>query len=538
VDYLVATDAIGMGLNMDVDHVAFAQTRKFDGFHYRNLTPSELGQIAGRAGRHLNDGTFGVTADAEHFEQDIVDRLENHNFESLRVMQWRNRDLDFRSLDKLRVSLGFFPGRDGLTRAQPTADIEALEAVCRDESTRSLVNSAFEVERCWEVCQIPDYRNISPAEHAHLVSRVLTFLHSKQGVIEEDWFAKQLSFCENLEGNIDALSQRISHVRTWTFIANRPDWLEAPFYWQSRAREIEDRLSDVLHEKLTQRFIDRRTSVLMRRLAKKEGLMSSVEEDGAIVVEGEVIGRIAGLSFVPGDAMMSGETKLLKQAAVQALTTEVTARAISLANTADTELRLTRQGEVIWQNHAIGRLQASELRYKPRVEVIADDILPPAMRDDVRERLQKFADRAIAAQIEPLLKLEEAEGLEGAVRGLAYRLTEHFGVLPREDVMEEVKALSQEDRAKLRSHGARFGAHTIFLPNLLKPAPTDIRLLLWWLEQSKAGTVSGPVPALPPNGLTSMVADTTQVPGFYRLGGYRVSGKRAVRVDMLETAHS
>ncbi len=534
VDYLVATDAIGMGLNMDVDHVAFASTRKFDGFQYRYLNPSELGQIAGRAGRYMNDGTFGVTGEAEGFEQENIDRLENHNFEPLRVMQWRNRDLDYRSLDGLRKSLGYLPNREGLTRAQPTADIEALEAVCRDESTRNLVQSPFEVERAWEVCQVPDYRNISPAEHAHLVSRVITFLQSRKGVIDEDWFSKQLAFCENLEGNIDALSQRISHVRTWTFIANRADWLEAPTYWQGRAKDIEDRLSDVLHEKLTQRFIDRRTSVLMRRLAKKEGLMSSIEEDGAISVEGEVIGRIVGLSFIPGEALDGGETRLLKQAAVQALTTEVTARAISLATTADTELRLLRQGDIVWQAQPIGRLHAGDARFKPRVEVIADDLLNPSLREDVRQRLQKFVDRTIAAAIEPLLKLEEAEGLENTTRGLAYRLAENFGVLPRDDVAAEVKALSQEDRAKLRGFGARFGAHTVFLAALLKPAPTEIRMLLWWLDQLKAGTVSGPVPTLPPNGLTSMIADTAMPDGFYRMGGYRVSGKRAVRVDMLE----
>jgi ATP-dependent RNA helicase SUPV3L1/SUV3 len=534
VDYLVATDAIGMGLNMDVDHVAFASTRKFDGFHYRHLNPGELGQIAGRAGRYMNDGSFGVTGEAEAFEQDVIDRLENHNFESLRVLQWRNRDLDFRSMDQLRKSLGYLPNRDGLTRAQSTADLEALEAVCRDPSVHSLIRSPFEVERAWEVCQVPDYRNISPAEHAHIISRILTFLHSRKGVIDEDWFSKQLAYCENLEGNIDALSQRISHVRTWTFIANRADWLEAPTYWQGRAREIEDRLSDVLHEKLTQRFIDRRTSVLMRRLAKKEGLMSSVEEDGAIAVEGEVIGRIAGLSFVPGEALGGGETRLLKQAAVQALTTEVAARAISLSTTADTELRLTRQGDIVWQANAIGRLHGGDARFKPRVEVIADDILAPALREDVRQRLQKFVDRTITAQIEPLLKLQEAEGFEGTVRGLAYRIAENYGVLPRDDVSEEVKGLSQDDRAKLRTHGVRFGAHTVFLPALLKPAPTEVRMLLWWLEQMKAGQVSGQVPTLPPNGLTSMIADTTTPDGFYRLGGYRVSGKRAVRVDMLE----
>jgi ATP-dependent RNA helicase SUPV3L1/SUV3 len=534
VDYLVATDAIGMGLNMDVDHVAFASTRKYDGFSFRQLTPGELGQIAGRAGRFMNDGSFGVTGEADGFEPEIVDRLENHNFESQRVLQWRNRDLDFRSLDTLRKSLGYFPKEEGLTRVQSSPDVEALEAVCRDESVRTLVGNQDDVTRAWEVCQIPDYRNISPAEHAHLVTRVLSFLQSKPNHIPEDWFAKQLSFCENLEGNIDALSQRISHVRTWTFIANRADWLEAPYYWQSRAREIEDRLSDVLHEKLTQRFIDRRTSVLMRRLAQKEGLMSAIEEDGRITVEGEVIGRIQGLRFLPDAALSGDDSKLLKSAAVQALVTEVAARATVLSNSSDAEIRLTRLGEFIWQGHPVGQLKPGDHRLKPRAEVLSDDILSPVLREEVKARLQKFAERTIMATIEPLFKLDEAEGLEGAVRGIAYRLVENYAVMPREMVMAEIKALTQEERARLRAFGVRFGAYTIFLPTLLKPAPTDIRLLLWWLENHKGNDTKPDIPAIPPNGLTSTVADTTKPDGFYRLCGYRVCGNRAVRVDMLE----
>ena len=534
VDYLVATDAIGMGLNMDVDHVAFASTRKFDGFQYRNLVPSELAQIAGRAGRYMNDGTFGVTADADGFEPEMVDRLENHQFESAKTLQWRNRALDFSSLDRLRKSLGYLPKEQGLTRAQITTDIQALEAVCRDGTLSDMIKNPADVERAWDVCQIPDYRNISPAEHAHLVSQVLRFLQGRTGRISEDWFAKQLAFCENLEGGIDALSQRISHVRTWTFIANRADWLEAPLFWQSRSREIEDRLSDVLHEKLTQRFIDRRTSVLMRRLAKKVGLMSIIEEDGAITVEGDVIGRVEGLCFMPTEALAGEESRLLKAAAVQVLTTEIAARATVLANTSDVELKLARTGEIIWQGHAIGKLQPGDHRFKPRAEVISDDILSPILRDEVRQRLQKFTERSIAAVIDPLIKLDESEGLESTVRGLAYRLSENFGVLPREAVTDEVKGLGQEDRAKLRSFGVRFGAYGLFLPALLKPAPTEIRLLLWWLEKQKLGVAAGVVPKAPPNGLTSTLVDAAHPEGYYGLCGYRVCGNRAVRVDMLE----
>src|SRR4051794_2626709 len=283
VDYIVATDAIGMGLNMDVDHVAFAATRKFDGFHYRNLTPAELGQIAGRAGRYLNDGTFGVTGEADPFDADTVGRLENHQFDNVSVLQWRNRELDFSSLDALRQSLSASPRIEGLTRAQAGADVTALESLARDDDIAALARSPEAVARLWEVCQIPDYRDISANEHAGLVSRIFEFLMSRDGRIPEDWFARQLAYCDRSEGDIDTLSNRISHVRTWTFVANRTDWLEAPLFWQSRAREIEDKLSDALHERLTQRFIDRRTSVLMKRLARKEELMSHVEEDGAIL---------------------------------------------------------------------------------------------------------------------------------------------------------------------------------------------------------------------------------------------------------------
>ncbi|HEY4995754.1 MAG TPA: helicase-related protein, partial [Aestuariivirga sp.] len=200
VDYLVATDAIGMGLNMDVDHVAFASTRKFDGFQFRQLSPSELGQISGRAGRYMNDGSFGVSAEADPFDQEVIDQLENHNFDPVRVLQWRNRDLDFRSLDGLRKSLGHLPKQQGLTRAQNAADVIALEAICRDEATFSLIAKERDVMRAWEVCQLPDYRNISPAEHAHLVSQLIKFLQSGDGHVSEDWFAKQLKHCESLEG--------------------------------------------------------------------------------------------------------------------------------------------------------------------------------------------------------------------------------------------------------------------------------------------------------------------------------------------------
>jgi ATP-dependent RNA helicase SUPV3L1/SUV3 len=535
VDYIVATDAIGMGLNMNVDHVAFAATRKFDGFQYRELNAGELGQVAGRAGRFMNDGTFGCTGEAEGFDPEMVERLENHRFDSIRALQWRNPDLDFRSLEHLHRSLSAFPRQPGLTRAQPGPDLEAFEAVSRDAAIAPTITSPRQVDLLWSCCQIPDYRNISPAEHAHLVGHVFRQLSGPRGHIDEDWFARQLRHCENLEGDIDTLSNRISHVRTWTFIANRSNWLKAPAFWQHRAREIEEKLSDALHQRLTQRFIDRRTSVLMRRLAQKEELMSSVQEDGAVHVEGEYVGRIKGFNFIPDGASESPEQRTLKAAAVQAVATEMAARAVAAATSADPDLKLTRDGNIIWNHEVIGTLEAGEAPLKPRARVLASDLLTGQPREDVQNRLQKFVDRHVAAVLEPLLKLQDSESFQGLARGIAFRLVEGFGVLPREQVAEDVKSLSQEDRAALRAQGVRFGSFHIFTPLLLKPAATDLRLLLWALQVKKAGGLDlANLPQPPGQGLTSAAFDRSTPVGFYGVCGFRICGTRVVRIDMLE----
>ncbi len=270
VDFLVATDAIGMGLNLDVDHVAFSAVRKFDGHSFRDLTPGEIGQIAGRAGRHMNDGTFGVTGNTVPFEGDLVERLETHTFDSVRVLQWRNRSLDFSSLDRLRESLREMPREARLTRARMADDVLALETVAHDREVAELATAPAAVVRLWEVCQIPDYRKISAQNHAELAATIYKFLLGPEERIPEDWFAKQVAFADRTDGDIDTLANRIAHIRTWTFVSNRADWLRDPGHWQERTRAIEDQLSDALHECLTQRFVDRRTSALMKGLRDKE----------------------------------------------------------------------------------------------------------------------------------------------------------------------------------------------------------------------------------------------------------------------------
>jgi ATP-dependent RNA helicase SUPV3L1/SUV3 len=534
VDHIVATDAIGMGLNMDIDHVAFAATRKFDGFQFRNLTPSEMGQIAGRAGRYMNDGTFGLTGEATGIDAETIEQLEDHRFEPMKVLQWRNRNLSFQTIDRLLGSLNALPNREGLTRARAGADIQTLTLLSRDREIEARAGSADRVELLWQACQLPDYRNITGAEHAHLVASIFRFLVDG-GRVDHDWFARQLSYCDNTNGDIDTLSNRIAHVRTWTFVANRPGWLEGAANWQDRTRALEDRLSDALHERLTQRFIDRRTSVLMKRLREREELMSSVDHDGAVLVEGEVAGHIEGLRFIA--SVDKGEhSRVIINAAHKAVADALTGRAQSLVAAPDPDFSLSEAGNIIWLSHPVGRLAATGNLLKPRVEVLADEHVTGPDRDAVQMRLSKFVSRHIAGQLEPLAGLADDETITGLARGVAFQLVEAAGVLPREQIADQVKELSQEDRASLRRHGVRFGAFHIFMPALLKPAPTQLRLLLWALHDAeRRGLDPATLPQyVPQQGLTSVPFNRDTPRGFYQVVGFRLCGDRAVRVDMLE----
>ena len=534
VDHIVATDAIGMGLNMDIDHVAFAATRKFDGFQFRNLTAAELGQISGRAGRYMNDGTFGLTADAGSIDADTIERLEDHHFEPLRVLQWRNRNLNFGSVDRLLGSLNALPNREGLARTRPGADIETLSLVARDPDIIERASGRDSVELLWETCQLPDYRNITGTEHANLVATIFRYV-ADTGRIDTQWFARQLAYCDNTNGDIDTLSNRIAHVRTWTFVANRQDWLDNPGDWQERTRAMEDRLSDALHERLTQRFVDRRTSVVMKRLREREELMSSVDQEGAVLVEGEYAGRIEGLRFIAEPAS-GAHSKVLLSAALQTVAETLVGRAQSVVAAPDPDFSLDATGNIIWKSHAVGRLAGSENLLKPRVETLADEQLSAPDRDAVQMRLSKFVSRHIAGLLAPLVSMAEAEDITGIARGIAFQMIEALGVLPREQVAGEVKSLGQDDRAVLRKHGVRFGAFHIFIPTILKPAATSLRLLLWALHDAeKRGLDASSLPAfMPQQGLTSVPVDTTVPDGFYQVVGFRVCGERAVRVDMLE----
>src|SRR5712672_117733 len=359
VDYLIATDAIGMGLNLDVDHVPFASDRKFDGYQFRRLSPAEFAQIAGRAGRATRDGSFGTTGRCPPFETELAQALESHSFEPIQVLQWRNTALDFFSLGALQASLAETPKEGGLTRAPVAEDILVLDHAARDDDVRNMATTPEAIARLWEVCQVPDYRKVSPAAHAELAVTLFGFL-MRGGSIPPDWFAAQVAMADNIEGDIDTLSNRIAHIRTWTFAANRPDWLADPAHWQEVTRGVEDKLSDALHERLTERFVDRRTSVLMRRMRENTALETDISKTGDVVVEGHSIGRLDGFTFTPDASAAGSEARTLAGAAQKVLAVEIDARASRLGQAPNEQFVLATDGVIRWQGQPVGRIIAAE----------------------------------------------------------------------------------------------------------------------------------------------------------------------------------
>ncbi|MBU1175076.1 MAG: helicase [Alphaproteobacteria bacterium] len=533
VDFLVATDAIGMGLNLGLNHVAFASETKFDGYQTRPLTPAEFGQIAGRAGRHTTNGTFGTTGLADAFDAELIERIEGHDFEPVKMLQWRNPDLDFDSLKDLRGSLDRVPDRPGLTRAPTAIDQRTLEALAQSELS-AFADSAERVRLMWECCQIPDYRDISPAQHTHLVSRIFREL-SQRGKLDTDWIAEQVRFCDNTEGDIDTLSHRIRQTRTWTFVANRRAWLEDPVLWRERTRSIEDRLSDALHEKLTQRFVDRRTSVLIRHLRDRRMVSPEITDRGEISVEGHLIGTIEGFRFTLARTEGEVDAKGLRAAAASAVAPEIRNRAARLANAPNEEIILSTDGYLRWKGEVVAEIVEGDDILSPRVLVLADESLTGAELERVQERLGLWLRHLINTQLDQIATLKNPSDLEGTARGIAFQLAEHLGILPRQVVAGDVKGLDQDVRGKMRKLGIKFGAYHIYVPMSLKPAPRELALILHAL---KNGGVRQPgVSELPPiilSGRTSFETDPEVAPRLYEIAGFKLAGKRAVRVDILE----
>ena len=547
VDFLVATDAIGMGLNMDVDHVAFAQTRKFDGRRHRELSAAELAQIAGRAGRHQSDGSFGVTADVPQFDEALIEQIETHNFEPVKGIYWRNPNLDFSSLEALLLSLEKPVPRSGLVRAPIADDVQAAKLLSRDPATLDRLGDEGRVRLLWEVAQMPDFRKTTMGEHAALVGEIFAFLSEGEGFIPEHWLRHQIERCDRIEGDLDTLSTRLAHIRTSTYIAQRNEWLADPRHWQEASHKVEERLSDALHMKLMGKFVDRKTSALMRRLVGKEDIVAEIEANGDIVIAGEYMGRLNGLHVERDPRLKSAPGGTARAAVEKAVGEALRQRAHAISLAADNQFSFTDQGEIVWDNAIVGHVQISvghdgdPLAYlSPKVELAADETLVGEMRHQAQNRLTDWLRLHINQQLMPLKHLQNAE-LSGLARGLAFQLLENKGVLPRRDIADLLAKLDQDLRATLRQCGVRFGFYHIFLPSLLKPAPARLLALLSLLEDNarRAQRDEKPRPLgtmlaqLPAAGLTSCPPE--RLPGWlYRAAGFYTCRARVIRFDMLE----
>jgi ATP-dependent RNA helicase SUPV3L1/SUV3 len=542
VDYLVATDAIGMGLNMDVAHVAFASLRKFDGRKSRRLTVAEMAQIAGRAGRHQRDGTFGtlgLEGQAARFEDEEVLAIEEHRFPPLDHLYWREGEPGLASLDRLIADLERRPDRPGLRAAPQAIDLAVLKRLADEAWVRERARGREMVGRLWAACGLPDFRKTGAEPHSRLVGRIFAHLSEGDRRLPVPWFAEELARLDSVQGDVETLADRLAAVRTWAYIAHRPDWLADPGLWAERTRALEERLSDALHQRLTQRFVDRRTSVLMRDLGAKGAdlLPMKVAEDGTVTVDGEAIGELIGFRFKADASARHGDMKRLMAAAERRLGAELTRRARDLITDEDAQFSLAtdpgRPVALFWRGDVVARLARGKGLLAPRIELHrALDVLAPAEREGVLGRLRSWLEHAIGRHLAPLAQILAAArdpDQPGAVRALLAPLGEAGGVLARHEVAAVLTGIDRTMRAPLNRLGLRIGTLDIFLPALIKPEPARWRVALAVAQDG------GTMPALPPIGAVSAPTppDAPTCAAFV-MAGFRPLGAQMLRVDQAE----
>ena len=548
VDYLVATDAIGMGLNMDIDHVAFASLSKFDGNRRRRLRAAELAQIAGRAGRHMNDGTFGTLDGRDGcpaLDAGVIGAIENHRFAPLESLQWRNAALDYSSPSALLHSLEKAPPHPLLQRAGDGEDLETLRSVAAMDSIRATARGPAATALLWEVCRLPDYRKTLHDHHAALVARLYGLLMAHDGQLPGDWLARQITHVERTDGDIDSLANRIAHIRTWTYVANRPGWTADAAHWQARARAVEDRLSDALHARLLQRFVDRRGTVLMRGRANPES-SAAVDDSGDVTLDGEYIGRLSGLRFSPDAEAPAAERGRLVNAASKALRHAVARRiarlndpSVGKKDSGGLSLRLADSGRAVHLCHAggaIARLEKGADILHPRIVLLANPLLGAGLGRQLQDQAETWLDRRLKHTLGPLLALQAelapaSAVLSGAARGLVYQLVEGLGTAARDSAGPQLKALGRGGRAGLRKRGITFGVKAAWCPAVQGRRALQLRYKLWLVWHGAAAGGISPAAAIGRPAIDPDPAFRDPPWGF----GYAACGPLLVRIDLLET---
>jgi len=529
VDFLVATDAIGMGINMDLENVFFSNLKKFDGRKLRRLTMSEIGQIAGRAGRYLNDGNFGITGDCKEISAEEVELLENHKFEEIKMLFWRNSNLNFNNSLSLIKSLEEKPNRSWLRKIHECGDEKLLKYFLKDMEGYNIRNNQETLELLWECCQIPDFVKKTYGNHLEVVSKVFSFLNGRDGKITNDYMRLQLLKLDKLEGNVDSLSNRIANVRTWSYVSNKINWVESQSYWIEKTKLLEDRLSDRLHEELTKTFIDKRASVLARGLKQDMEFKTEIMEDNKVIIDEQFIGDLKGLRFEMDLKAGALETdiKSLKKAARQTVGPELQKRIQSIIDTGLIEIQ--DDFKIYWKNFPIARLIAGKDYLDPSIFLIVDDIL----ENDDKQKLSEFIENWIKEKINLVLKslidLKNLKESNSSIKALAYQLYENNGVIKREVVAEYLKKLGQDERKILRDLGVKFGRYHVFLFRLLKPEAVSLRTLLWKNFNQKNFNLTPPT-----FGLNFLDDKNIKNKHFMLLCGFESFDNYFVRIDILE----
>jgi ATP-dependent RNA helicase SUPV3L1/SUV3 len=529
VDFLVATDAIGMGINMDLDCVYFSNLKKFDGKKLRKLNLSEIGQIAGRAGRYLNDGSFGITGDCKEISSEDVELLENHKFEEIRIVFWRNSNLNFNNPFSLIKSLEEKPQMEWLRKINECEDEKALKYFLKD---KSLVNLEFDkktLSLLWECCQIPDFVKKTYGNHYEVIGNVFKLLNSEKGRITDEFMRLQLIKLDKLEGNVDSLSNRIANVRTWSYVSNKNNWIENQDYWVEKTKHLEDKLSDRLHEELTKTFIDKRASILARGLKQDMEFKTEILENNDVIIDGQFIGKINGLKLKLDlkKGALETDIKSLKKAARQSIGPELEKRIQTII---DTDLiELSDDFKIYWNNFPVAMLSTGNDYLNPNFELVIDDIIEQNQKKKLSEYINKWIQNKINTVLKSLIDLKNLKEKNSSIKALAYQLYENNGVLKREQVSEYLKTLGQNERKILRELGVKFGRYHVFLYQLIKPEAVSLRTLLWKNFHQKFHNFKPPT-----YGLNFLDDKNLRSKNFMLLCGFEKFDTLFVRIDILE----
>ncbi|WP_422058940.1 helicase-related protein [Sphingopyxis sp.] len=535
VDYLVATDAIGMGLNLDVQHVAFASLQKFDGRRLRRLTVSEMAQIAGRAGRHQQDGSFGTVGMPQGgFTPEEILAIEGHHFPPLSSLFWRNPTPRYDTLDRLLADLAQPPTQPILRAAPEAVDLAVLKHLAGDMEVRMRAGEPEAVERLWDVCGLPDFEQLGAEHHSRTVFKLWQWRTSGDGTIDPDWFAKRLARLDDTDGDIDQLASRIAAVRTLCFIAQRGDWIAGGAGWTEQTQALESRLSDALHAALAQRFVDRRLALLLRDAGQRHAALPvAVGPDGTVAVDGEAIGTLKGFSFKVDAKARASDHRMLLAAAEKHLRSELARRAATLAAGEDNGLSLVSEpgtaARLAWHGDVVATLARGPTLVQPTIQIDPSlRRLEPQQVLAISERLQAFVAQQLARHAGPLAMMGEAAGdlfTPPRVRALLAALVDGGGTASRAAVEEQLAAITADERPQLRKLGLTIGSLDIFHPQLLKPEAVRWRAALMAAQQATA------VPALPPQGA---VIQKTGNHAALTIAGFRRCANGWLRVDMAE----